>query len=116
MTSITDTVHESLAKHGYSQYSTYARPVIEDLTKREGEMSNALVAFAVEQGLDEEDAAMAIRRVGMFIPEPERPEPGTLASAEAANADPNDLAAVLGRINSTLDSLGQFARANGWRG
>ncbi len=101
--SIAETVNSALAQNGLSQYQSHARPVVDALNAREAEMSDRLIAFATRQGLSEEDAAVALRQVGMTMPEP--PAPGTIASADAANQAGDtggDLAAVLDRINETL--------------
>ena len=114
--SIAETVNGALAQAGLSQYQSHARPVVDALNEREQNMAEQLIGYATQQGLSEEDAATALRQVGMSMPTPPAPAAtGTVASADEANQG-GDLADVLNRINETLTSLAQFARSNGWRG
>ena len=116
---ISETVQNALTQNGLSQYASHARPVVDALTQREQEMAEALIGYATQQGMSEEDAAQACRSVGMHLPVP--PPVATLASAEAQNqqavggTDDASLAATLSRINDTLEDLAGFARQNGWR-
>lgn len=117
-TSIAETVSSALTQAGLSQYQSHARPVVTALNEREASIAESLIGFATQQGMAEEDAAAALREMGMTMPAPP-PTIGTVASASAANqaasGEDGDLAAVLGRINSTLEDLAGFARQNGWR-
>ena len=115
--SIQETVSAALQTNGLGSYMSHARPVVSALEAREQEIADALINFATQQGLGEEDATVALRQVGMSIREPA--PTGTIASADAANqaasGNDADLAATLSRINDTLEDLAGFARQNGWR-
>jgi hypothetical protein len=117
---INDTVQGALSQAGLGSYGSQARPVVDALVAREQEMADALIGYATQQGMREEDAAAACRQVGMHLPTPA--PVATIASAaqqnqqaEAPTGEAPDLATTLARINDTLEDLAGFARQNGWR-
>ena len=119
---ISDTVNTALSANGLGSYMSHARPVINSLQEREAEIAESLIGFATSAGMPETEAVAAIREAGLWMPPP---PVATLASADMQNqenSDPrhraegdDDLAAVLSRINNTLEDLAGFARQNGWR-
>jgi hypothetical protein len=113
---ISETVNTALSANGLGSYMSHARPVVESLQNREAEIAESLIGFATSAGLPETEAVAAIREAGLYMPPP---PVATLASADAQNqaasTDDGDLAAVLSRINNTLEDLAGFARQNGWR-
>lgn len=110
MTTINETVEQTMRNRGYGSYMSYAEPVITALVNREQEICGHLIRFGTEQGLAEDQTRDLLRNVGMAVPEPE-PE-----TTQAPQAEGNDLAAVLSRIENTLSGLTQFARDNGYNG
>lgn len=114
---ISETVNTALSANGLGSYMSHARPVVESLQNREAEIAESLIGFATSAGMPETEAVAAIREAGLYMPPP---PVATLRSADAQNqaanaTDDGDLAAVLSRINNTLEDLAGFARQNGWR-
>jgi|SRR5215468_6582230 len=118
--SIDDVIGSEMRDRGLGTYAVQARPIIEVLLERERRLSEAIIDFAVAEGMEEQAARDSLRGLGMEVrsQQPVAVMTGTVASAAAANAEnPDDPVAVaLARINQTLDGLTQFARANGYRG
>jgi hypothetical protein len=107
LTTINETVEQSLASAGYGTYMSYARPVVAALVNREQEICGHLIRFGTEQGLAENQVRDLLSNIGMEVPIPET-EP---------DAEPeDDVSSVLSRIEQSLAGLTQFARDNGYTG
>ena len=108
--SIGHVVEDILVARGYSQYRSYASPVIDGLIERERDVADRIVdAEGIGDGLTRDEIRAILEGCGMSVRPPVEAEAGQ-PMAEA------DLASVLGRIERTLGALTEFARANGYRG
>jgi len=126
VTTINETVDQSLRQAGYEGYSSYARPVVTALVSREQEIAGRLIEYAQRTDLNVDAVREALTGVGMHMPQaappaaqaPPRPAPAgfpTEAQAPPATTE-GDIGTVLGRIEETLSGLVGFARENGYRG
>lgn len=113
--SINDTIQRALQEAGYGSYFSYARPVVEALTRRETDLSEKLIDYAVDAGADADEVKAYLREIGMAVTPDPTPEP------EVDESDDED--SVLARIDerlatlaATVESLSRFARDNGYRG
>jgi pyrimidine deaminase RibD-like protein len=119
VTSIHETVQQSLNASGYGQYQTYAAPVITALVDREHQIVGHLVQFARDKGLSEAEARQALAQCGMDVPTvqavsyADAPAPA-VPTPEPESDDP--VLRMLGDIQRQLASLTQFARDNGYQG
>src|SRR5262245_13548927 len=108
--SIGHVVEDILVARGYSQYRSYASPVIDGLIERERDVADRIVdAEGIGDGLTRDEIRAILEGCGMSV------RPPVEAEAEQPMAEA-DLASVLGRIERTLGALTEFARANGYRG
>lgn len=110
MTTIQETVDQSLSAAGYGSYGQYARPVVTALVDREQQIVGRLIEFAQSTDLDVEQVRGALQECGMHMP------PAPVAETTQAPAAEGDLAATLGRIEQALTGLTAFARQNGYNG
>lgn len=67
MTSIQETVDQTLSTAGLSGYARQAQPVVDALTKREQDIANELIRFATDQGLSRADAIAACEEAGLTV-------------------------------------------------
>jgi hypothetical protein len=111
LTSINETVTQTMTDRGYQSYLSYAQPVVTALVNREQEICGHLIQFATQNGLSEEQARDTLRNIGMEVPTPQ-----PMQQSEQEQPQQDDLAAVLSRIENTLSGLTQFARDNGYNG
>lgn len=102
MTTINDTVNQSLAANGLGNYAQQAQPVKDALLKREQDMAGALLEAATAQGISPEDATRVFEGVGMHLP--------------TAQADDPQEAVTLDQLAQSVAALVAFARTNGFRG
>lgn len=119
MTSINETVQQSLASAGYGAYGQYAQPVVTALVDREQRLVGQIVEYATQQGLSRGDAEGILRGIGMEVPAPQpvQAPPFEQGGGDQPTAEGDgELAAVLGRIEEALSGLTAFARENGYRG
>jgi DNA-binding phage protein len=117
MSSIQETVSESLRQQNLGHYAQHAAPVVTALEGRERQICEDLINFATSQGMDRETVRRAISETGMTMPA--LVAVGTVASADATNQTPSqdsDVLQVLSQINAQLSGLTQFARDNGYQG
>lgn len=119
MTTINETVEQTLRGAGYGQYMSYAQPVVTALVDREHRIVGELITFARQNGLSEEQARSALSSCGMEVPAV-RAVPTAATPMQTADA-PGDTEAdpvlrMLGDIQTTLAGLTQFARDNGYTG
>jgi len=120
VTTINETVQQSLSQAGYGQYQRYATPVVTALVNREQEIAGRLLQFAEGSDLDVNAVRSALTDCGMHMPQPQV-QAMTTAQSEDTDADP--LTATLGRIeqaltaqNTAISNLTEFARRNGYSG
>ena len=122
--SINDTVRDQLSSHGLGQYQSQVRPIVDTLVQREAAIAGEIITYAASQGLHPDEARRMLSDLGMHVPALEpvsvmtgssTPQPGTVASAEAAN-NPVTTDELLARISQQLDGLTAFARENGYQG
>lgn len=114
MSTINQTVTETLAATGYGSYNQYAAPVVTALVNREQEIVGRLLTFAEQTDLDVDTVRTALGEAGMHMP-PQAAQAPQTADGGTAGAT-GDLAATLGRIEQALSGLTQFARQNGYGG
>lgn len=95
MTTINETISESLRSAGLSGYERQARPVIDALVERETRIFTGIVEAASAQGLDRRQTTSLLRDLGLTEP------------SLAASIEDGDLAARVARLE-------QFARDNGF--
>lgn len=112
MTTIQETVQQSLSNAGYGGYMQYAQPVITDLVNREQQICGRLIQFAHDGDLDVDAVRNALVECGLTMPVE------TVQATENVQAPASDdaLAATLGRIEQALSGLTEFARRNGYNG
>lgn len=115
---ITDLVRQHLDGAGLRSYARQAEPIITALIQREQNLARAIIEYAGQAGLPQGEAVSALQGLGMHVAgvQPVQTMTGTVASAVEQNqAGDLDVAAALARINTQLDRLTEFARANGYR-
>src|SRR5262245_10223898 len=95
--SIGHVVEDILVARGYSQYRSYASPVIDGLVERERDLADRIMHpdNGFMDGLDATEARAMLEGLGMSV------HPAVEAEAGQPMAEA-DLATVLGRIERTL--------------
>jgi hypothetical protein len=68
MSSIRETISNSLRSSGLSGYARQAEPIIVALEEREAGMSKQLIDFATENGLTSDQARDVLTGMGMEVP------------------------------------------------
>jgi hypothetical protein len=110
VSTIQETVDQSLAAAGYGSYGQYARPVVTALVDREQNIVGRLIEFANNSDLDTDAVRTALAEAGLHMP------PAPQATMQATGGNDGDLAQVLAQINQTLQGLSSFARQHGYNG
>lgn len=110
MTSINDTVQQSLRQRGLSGYANSAAPVVTDLVAREERLSEAIVRAAQQRGVSEQDARRALQQAGMHVaPQVTAPERVQAQRADtgwrAQQGGQQGLNDVLSGIHDTLKKI-----------
>lgn len=82
MSSIRETVADSLQSAGLNGYFRQAEPVIVALEEREASNSKALIDFATENGLTTEQARDVLSGMGMQLPATESAADPRIAAME----------------------------------
>lgn len=119
-TTISETINNALDQRGLSSYKAQARPIVEQLTQREREISDQLLSYASDLGADTTEVKERLRELGMEVtPDPE--EEFLLEEddeVEDTTADTPAIARIeqaLARLTTNIESLTEFARRNGYR-
>lgn len=117
MSTIQETVDQSLSAAGYGSYGQYARPVVTALVDREQQIVGRLIEFAQHSDLNVDEVRNALTQAGMMMPPAPEPTPaqGWNQTVDPASGE-GDLAGTLARIEQALTGLTQFARQNGYNG
>jgi hypothetical protein len=113
VTSINETVNQSLRQAGYGSYGQYAAPVVSALVDREQQIVGQLIQFATQNGLSEEQARDTLRNIGMEVP---TPQPQMTQQSQQQGQGDGDLAATLSRIEQALSGMDRWARTQGYNG
>lgn len=109
MAQIPETIDTLLTQQGLGGYTQQAAPVKEALVKREQDMVEALLAAAVDQGIDPDDATRTFEGLGMHLPTAPAVQPG-------ADDRVTEHTQALADQRREIDALKAFARANGFTG
>lgn len=110
--SIQQTVEQTLTRTGYGSYMRQAGPVVEALVARETGLAEKLIDYAVDAGAEEDEIRAYLTEIGMSVPA----QPVEEDDDEEDEEDNSDILRGLRRIEDRIDSLTEFARANGYRG
>lgn len=109
MSTIQETIQQSLQDAGYGGYRQYAQPVVTALVDREQRIAGRLIEFAQNSDLDVDAVKSALQECGMTMPVETQQDTATATSDDS-------LAQTLGRIEQALTGLTAFARQNGYTG
>lgn len=101
MTTIQETVDQSLRSAGYGSYSTYARPVVDALVTREQGMFSELLVAGRSLGASESQVRDALIAVGMAEPVAAPIQGGVSITSEQRDA----LSGLREKVNGVLAEI-----------
>ena len=104
MSTIRNTISESLSTAGLGHYARQAEPVIVALEEREAQIKTDLLEFAEAKGLTSTEVEALFVEVGLSEP---TPEPTDVMDPE----NQGDLATVLAAIESLRQDISQIKAA-----
>lgn len=114
MTTINETVEQSMNAAGLGGYRNNVAPVVTALINREQQIVGNLLTFAQNSDLDVAAVRNSLADAGLHMPveAPAAPE----AAATVGQQVDAGVAAALARIEQALTGLTTFARRNGYNG
>lgn len=113
MSNVREVVIEAMQEHGMAGYVNQAGPVLDVLVERDSDIADSLIEAGVGLGAPEERVRSLMIEVGL-LPAPlvAVSSNGNTESAEGGD----DVMGMLRSIQSSIEGLTTFARANGYRG
>jgi len=120
LSTIRQVVTDSLSRAGYSQYLSYAEPVIGALDARETQIKEGLRSFAADQGLRQEQIDRVFIQVGLdeqpqVMASSQQPGGVQRSDAPAPEGEPSlaDVMREVQQIGQRVENLAQQAQRYG---